>query len=112
MSDTLFHKVWDMHRVRQLPSGQTQLFIGLHLIHEVTTPQACDMLRQHGWRVAFPERTFATLDHIVPTITQKRPFLALLAEEMTASLERNCCDAGIPLRMLDAEHQGIVRVHE
>ena len=63
---TLFHKVWNAHAVRTLPSGQTQLFVGLHLVHEVTSPQAFDMLRQHGWRVAFPERTFATVDHIVP----------------------------------------------
>src|SRR3954469_4811675 len=110
MADTLFHRVWNAHAVRTLPSGQTQLFVGLHLIHEVTTPQAFDMLRQHGWRVAFPERTFATLDHIVPTIPQKRPFLDLMAEEMTASLERNCRDAGIPLWMLDADNQGIVHV--
>ena len=67
MADTLFHKVWNAHAVRTLPSGQTQLFVGLHLIHEVTSPQAFDMLRQHGWTVAFPERTFATVDHIVPT---------------------------------------------
>ena len=49
MSETLFEKVWNAHAVRTLPSGQTQLFVGLHLIHEVTTPQAFDMLRQHGW---------------------------------------------------------------
>src|SRR6266545_4382000 len=110
MSETLFHKVWNAHAVRTLPSGQTQLFVGLHLIHEVTTPQAFDMLRQHGWKVAFPERTFATLDHIVPTTPQKRPFLDVMAEEMTASLERNCRDAGIPLWMLDADNQGIVHV--
>src|SRR6266516_562494 len=110
MADTLFHKVWNAHTVRTLPSGQTQLFVGLHLIHEVTTPQAFDMLRQHGWKVAFPERTFATLDHIVPTTPQKRPFLDVMAEEMTASLERNCRDACIPLWMLDADNQGIVHV--
>jgi 3-isopropylmalate/(R)-2-methylmalate dehydratase large subunit len=110
MADTLFHKVWNAHAVRRLASGQTQLFVGLHLIHEVTTPQAFDMLRQHGWRVAFPGRTFATLDHIVPTTPQKRPFLDLMAEAMTASLERNCRDAGIPLWMLDADNQGIVHV--
>src|SRR6478736_1472522 len=67
MADTLFQKVWNAHAVRTLPSGQTQLFVGLHLVHEVTTPQAFDMLRQHGWGVPFPERTFATIDHIVPT---------------------------------------------
>ena len=71
---TLFQKVWNAHAVRVLPSGQTQLFVGLHLIHEVTSPQAFDMLRQHGWTVAFPERTFATVDHIVPTSVQTRPF--------------------------------------
>ena len=62
MAATLLHKVWESHRVRTLANGQQQLFIGLHLIHEVTTPQAFDMMRQHGWRVAFPERTFATID--------------------------------------------------
>ena len=67
VAKTLFHKVWDAHAVRVLSSGQTQLFVGLHLIHEVTSPQAFDMMRQHGWRVAYPERTFATVDHIVPT---------------------------------------------
>ena len=110
MSDTLFHKVWNAHAVRRLPSGQIQLFVGLHLVHEVTTPQAFDMLRQHGWRVAFPERTFGTIDHIVPTRTQRRPFLDVMAEEMTTALERNCREAGIPLWTPDHDNQGIVHV--
>ncbi len=110
MSETLFHNVWNAHAVRTLPSGQTQLFVGLHLIHEVTTPQAFDMLNQHGWKVAFPERTFATLDHIVPTLSTKRPFLDVLAEDMATALERNCRDAGIPLWELEADNQGIVHV--
>ncbi len=110
MSHTLFHKVWDAHAVRSLPSGQTQLFVGLHLIHEVTSPQAFDMLRQHGWRVAFPDRTFATVDHIVPTKSQKRPFLDVMAEEMTVALERNCAEFGIPYWPPDNENQGIVHV--
>ena len=97
MAQTLFQKVWDAHTVRKLPSGQTQLFVGLHLVHEVTTPQAFDMLRQHGWKVAYPERTFGTVDHIVPTSSRKRPFLDLMAEEMATALERNCREAGIPL---------------
>ena len=67
MGKTLLHKVWDQHTVRELPSGQTQLFIGLHLVHEVTSPQAFQMLRERGLTVRFPERTFATVDHIVPT---------------------------------------------
>jgi 3-isopropylmalate/(R)-2-methylmalate dehydratase large subunit len=110
MSDTLFENVWRAHTVRTLPSGQTQLFVGLHLVHEVTSPQAFDMLRQHGWNVAFPERTFATVDHIVPTTSQKRPFLDVMAEEMMTSLERNCRDAGIPLWAPDSENQGVVHV--
>ena len=110
MADTLFHKVWNAHTVRTLPSGQTQLFVGLHLVHEVTTPQAFDMLRQHGWGVPFPERTFGTVDHIVPTSTQRRPFLDVMAEEMTVALERNCREFGISLWNPDSEHQGIVHV--
>src|SRR6188474_2396049 len=110
MAETLFHKIWDKHAVRRLPSGQTQLFVGLHLVHEVTTPQAFDMLRQHGWTVAYPNRTFGTVDHIVPTSSRKRPFLDLMAEEMATALERNCREAGIPLWTLDSDNQGIVHV--
>ncbi|MBZ5558845.1 MAG: 3-isopropylmalate dehydratase large subunit [Acidobacteriia bacterium] len=110
MADTLFHKVWNAHAVRTLPSGQTQLFVGLHLVHEVTSPQAFDMLRQHGWGVPFPERTFATVDHIVPTSSQKRPFLDVMAEEMTTVLERGCKEFGIQLWTPDDSRQGIVHV--
>src|SRR3989441_6708570 len=110
MSETLFRKVWNAHRVRTLPSGQTQLFIGLHLIHEVTSPQAFDMLRQHGLRVPYPERTVATVDHIVPTSSQRRPFLDVTAEEMTIALERNCRDFGITLYAPGADEQGIVHI--
>ena len=97
MPSTLLQKVWDPHTVRKLPNGQTQLFIGLHLIHEVTTPQAFDMLRARGWTVRFPERTIATVDHIVPTRDQRRPFLDVMAEDMLAALERNCRERGHPL---------------
>jgi 3-isopropylmalate/(R)-2-methylmalate dehydratase large subunit len=110
MAETLFQKVWNAHTVRTLPSGQTQLFVGLHLVHEVTSPQAFDMLRQHGWRVAYPERTFATVDHIVPTDSRRRPFLDLMAEEMTSVLERNCREFGISLWAPDSPDQGIVHV--
>ena len=110
MGKTLLQKVWDLHTVRQLPTGQTQLFIGLHLVHEVTTPQAFDALRASRWRVARPDRTFATVDHIVPTRGRTRPFLDLLAEDMIASLERNCREFGIPLAGLDDDRQGIVHV--
>ena len=110
MSKTLLQKVWDQHAVRTLPTGQTQLFIGLHLIHEVTTPQAFDTLRARGWRVARPDRTFATVDHIVPTAQRTRPFLDVMAEDMIASLERNCRDFGVRLAGLDDDRQGIVHV--
>ncbi|MCY4601439.1 MAG: 3-isopropylmalate dehydratase large subunit [Acidobacteria bacterium] len=110
MGRTLFRKVWDRHSVRTLPTGQTQLFIGLHLIHEVTSPQAFDMLRQRGAAVAFPERTYATVDHIVPTLDQRRPFADELAEQMMAALERNCREFGVRLSDLDTERQGIVHV--
>jgi 3-isopropylmalate/(R)-2-methylmalate dehydratase large subunit len=110
MGSTLLQKVWDLHKVRQLPTGQTQLFIGLHLVHEVTSPQAFDMLRSRGLRVLFPNRTFATVDHIVPTLDQRRPFLDVMAEEMISSLERNCREYGIPLYNIDSGSQGIVHV--
>src|SRR5918994_1536721 len=95
MGKTLLQKVWDAHAVRQLPTGQTQLFIGLHLVHEVTSPQAFDMLRARGWTVAFPDRTFATVDHIVPTTTRQRPFLDTMAEQMITALEHNCRALGL-----------------
>jgi 3-isopropylmalate/(R)-2-methylmalate dehydratase large subunit len=107
---TLFQKVWDAHTVRTLPSGQTQLFIGLHLVHEVTTPQAFDMMRRRGWTVKFPGRTFATVDHIVPTASQERPFQDVMAEDMFAALERNTRDFGVPLYDMSTGRQGIVHV--
>ncbi len=110
MAGTLFDKVWDAHHVRTLPNGQTQLYVGLHLMHEVTSPQAFDMLHARGWTVRAPHRTFATLDHIVPTQAQQRPFADQMAEAMTAALERNCRRHGIPLFGLDSGLQGIVHV--
>src|SRR5688572_24338342 len=110
MGETLLQKVWDLHTVRTLPTGQTQLFVGLHLIHEVTTPQAFDALRARGWKVARPDRTFATVDHIVPTRERVRPFLDVLAEDMIAALERNTRDYGIRMAGLNDDRQGIVHV--
>ena len=110
MQQTLFQKVWDLHTVRHLPNGQTQLYVGLHLVHEVTTPQAFAELNARGWKVRAPERTFATIDHIVPTKLQLRPFGDPMAEEMAASLERNCREHGVRLFDLHSGHQGIVHV--
>ena len=110
MSQSLFHKVWDAHAVRQLPSGQTQLFIGLHLIHEVTSPQAFQMMRERGLKVAYADRTFATVDHIVPTDIRTRPFMDSMAEEMMEALEENTSAFDIPLFDLNDDRQGIVHV--
>ena len=74
MSRTLFEKVFDAHTVRRLPSGQYQLLMGLHLIHEVTSPQAFSMLRERGLRVLYPERTFATVRSHHPDAQPARPF--------------------------------------
>ena len=110
MSDrrSLFSKVWDLHTVGTLPSGQTQLFIGLHLIHEVTSPQAFEMLRDRGLTVMYPDRTVATVDHIVPTDNQARPFADGLAEQMMSAIERNCRDFGVTLFDITDKRQGIV----
>ncbi|BBA80145.1 isopropylmalate isomerase large subunit [cyanobacterium endosymbiont of Rhopalodia gibberula] len=107
---TLFDKVWDAHTVRILPSGQTQLFIGLHLIHEVTSPQAFAMLRERGLKVLYRHRTVATVDHIVPTENQSRPFADYLAEEMIQALETNAKENGIRFYGIGSGNQGIVHV--
>ncbi|GAP98353.1 3-isopropylmalate dehydratase large subunit [Leptolyngbya sp. NIES-2104] len=107
---TLFDKVWDLHTVGVLPSGQTQLFIGLHLIHEVTSPQAFSMLRERGLTVLFPERTVATVDHIIPTDNLARPFLDSMAEEMLQELEKNTSSNNIRFYPVGSGSQGIVHV--
>jgi 3-isopropylmalate/(R)-2-methylmalate dehydratase large subunit len=107
---TLFDKVWDLHNVGTLPSGQTQLFIGLHLVHEVTSPQAFAMLRERNLKVMYPDRTVATVDHIVPTENQARPFADSLAEEMIQHLERNTTEYNIRFYNVGSGSQGIVHV--
>jgi 3-isopropylmalate/(R)-2-methylmalate dehydratase large subunit len=107
---TLYDKIWQSHSVGTLPTGQTQLFIGLHLIHEITTAPAFDMLREIGMDVPFRERTFATIDHIVPTDLRKRPFLDPEAEQLTQALEKNVAQFGVEFFGLDSMNQGIVHV--
>ncbi len=110
MGKNLLNKVWDLHKVRTLASGQDQLFIGLHLVHEVTSPQAFQMLADRKLPVLHPERTFATVDHIVPTSSQRRPFTDTLAEEMMRALEENTKKHGIKFFDLASNSQGIVHV--
>ena len=111
MGKNLFEKLWELHSVRELPNGQTQLFIGLHLIHEVTSPQAFQMLNERGLKTAFPERTFATVDHIIPTKSQSRPFYDGQAELMMQELEKNI-SANHRIRFFHtgSGRQGIVHV--
>ena len=108
--DTLFDKVWDLHKVSSLPGGSDQIFIGLHLIHEVTSPQAFGALKDKKLKVKFPERTVATVDHIVPTDNQSRPFKDNLAEQMIETLEKNCLEHKIRFFNIGSGNQGIVHV--
>lgn len=110
MASTLFQKVWDLHTVRRKPDGATQLYVGLHLVHEVTSPQAFAELDARGLKVRAPERTFATFDHIIPTDRQARPFPELMAELMARTLEANCQRHGIMLFDPPSGNQGIVHV--
>jgi len=110
MSKSLFEKVWDAHAVRTLSNGQTQLLIGTHLIHEVTSPQAFGMLRDLGLEVAYPHRTFATVDHIVPTDQRQEPFADPLADGMIRELRKNADEFGITFFDLPSGKQGIVHV--
>ncbi len=110
MGKSLFEKVWERHAVGKLADGQTQLLIGTHLIHEVTSPQAFGMLRELGLSVARPDRTFATVDHIIPTDLTSRPYEDVLAEEMIQALEKSCADFGIEYFGPDSGRQGVVHV--
>ncbi len=108
--DTLFDKVWKLHKVADLPGGSEQIFIGLHLIHEVTSPQAFGALKDKNLKVKFPNRTVATVDHIVPTDNQSRPFKDSLAEQMIDTLEKNCLEHKIKFFNIGSGNQGIVHV--
>ncbi|MGA1540118.1 MAG: 3-isopropylmalate dehydratase large subunit [Chthoniobacterales bacterium] len=110
MGKTLFDKVWEAHTVRELPNGMTQLLIGTHLIHEVTSPQAFGMLRDLKLKVLYPQRTFATVDHIVPTDEREEPFSDSLADAMIKELRKNCDEFGIKFFDISSGKQGIVHI--
>src|SRR5215831_1063272 len=110
MGRTLFEKVWETHAIRELSNGQTQLLIGTHLVHEVTSPQAFAMLRELGLKVAFPHRTFATVDHIIPTDQRTEPFSDPLADAMIKELRKNCAEFGITYFDVASGRQGIVHI--
>jgi 3-isopropylmalate/(R)-2-methylmalate dehydratase large subunit len=107
---TLFQKVWDAHVVRAEAGKPTLLYIDLHLVHEVTSPQAFEGLRLAGRKVRRPERTFATMDHNVPTTDRSLPILDPISKTQIETLARNCREFGVTLFDLHDERQGIVHI--
>ncbi len=110
MGKTLYQKVWDAHTVGILPDGRTQLFIATHLMHEVTSPQAFGMLRDLNLPVLHPERSFATVDHIIPTDNQQEPFDDSRAQAMLNELRKNCELNNIRFFDLSSSRQGIIHM--
>src|SRR5581483_4247683 len=107
---TLFEKVWDAHLVVDPPGRSPILYIDLHLVHEVTSPQAFDGLREAGRTVRQPKRTFATVDHNVPTTPRGTPIVDPIAARQIHALQQNCKEFNIPLFDIDSPEQGIVHV--
>src|SRR5262245_14425735 len=109
-SKTLLDKLWDAHVVHQPSDGPPLLYIDLHLVHEVTSPQAFDGLREAGRRVRRPDRTFATVDHNVPTTSPRRVIADPVSAKQIDVLRANCAEFGITLYDIDSAQQGIVHV--
>src|ERR671939_521204 len=107
---TLFEKIWDAHVVREAPGEPTLLYIDLHLVHEVTSPQAFEGLRLSGRTVRRPERTVATMDHNVPTTNRSLPIADAISRQQMETLAKNCEEFGITLYDLHSPRQGIVHV--
>ncbi len=110
MGQTLFDKLWDAHVVREADGEPSLLYIDLHLIHEVTSPQAFDGLRQAGRKVRRPDRTFGTVDHNVPTTDRSLPIADATAATQVETLRRNCREFGVQLFDIHSPEQGIVHV--
>jgi 3-isopropylmalate/(R)-2-methylmalate dehydratase large subunit len=107
---TLAEKVWDDHVVRSAEGEPDLLYIDLHLVHEVTSPQAFDGLRQSGRPLRRPDLTLATEDHNIPTIDIDKPIADPVSRAQVEALRRNCADFGVRLYSLGSEDQGIVHV--
>ncbi len=110
MAQTLFEKVWNTHIVAQQPETPAILYIDLHLVHEVTSPQAFSGLRDRGLKVRRPERTVATMDHSIPTHDPSLPITDLLAAAQIKQMEKNAADFGINLYGMNSVNRGIVHV--
>jgi len=107
---TMFEKIWDSHAVREEPGRPALLYIDLHLVHEVTSPQAFDGLRLAGRKVRRPERTVATMDHNVPTTDRALPIADDVSRRQMEALANNCAEFGITLYDIHSPRQGIVHV--
>jgi 3-isopropylmalate/(R)-2-methylmalate dehydratase large subunit len=110
MPKTLFQKIWDSHVVAEQPDSPAVLYIDLHLVHEVTSPQAFTGLRQRGLKVRRPDKTLATMDHSIPTTPLSVPIADALAAAQIKQMEINAADFGITLHGMDSPHRGIVHV--
>jgi len=110
MPRTIIEKLWDSHVVHESAGAPTLLFIDLHLVHEVTSPQAFSGLRERGLRVRRPDLTIATADHSIPTTDRSLPIVDAIAANQLAQLETNCKDFGIRCLGVHSEQQGIVHV--
>src|SRR6516164_2482295 len=110
LPQTLFEKIWDAHVVREAPGEPTLLYIDLHLVHEVTSPQAFDGLRMSGRKVRRADLTIATMDHNTPTWPLDQPVTDPIAKEQLDALARNCREFGIRLEDRHSPLQGIVHV--
>src|SRR6202166_654281 len=110
MPRTIIEKLWDSHIVHERPGAPTLLFIDLHLVHEVTSPQAFQGLRERGLKVRRPDLTVATADHSIPTTDRSLPIVDQIAARQLAQLETNCKEFGIPCFGIHSEKQGIVHV--
>ncbi len=107
---TLFEKIWDSHVVREAAGEPALLYIDLHLVHEVTSPQAFEGLRLTGRTLRRPDLTVATMDHNVPTSGRGLPILDEIAAQQMDTLAKNCREFGVPLYDLNSDKQGIVHV--
>ena len=110
MPRTIIEKLWDSHVVRAQEGTPTLLFIDLHLVHEVTSPQAFQGLRDRNLKVRRPDLTIATADHSIPTSDRSLPIVDPIAARQLAQLETNCAEFGIPCMGIHSERQGIVHV--
>jgi len=110
MPKTLFQKIWDSHVVTEQPDSPAVLYIDLHLVHEVTSPQAFTGLRQRGLKVRCPEKTLATMDHSIPTTPVEVPIADAMAAAQIKQMETNAAEFGITLYDMTSPHRGIVHV--